>query len=148
MNFGLSRTIFVTETMQASTSCYIIQSTALFSFLRVTSTSRFHRITTWNVVKVYHCRVFLIDLIPNAMANFRKSLRFDEVANSSSSESDHEENWLSENQDLDLSPPAPKKQRRRQSKPPAKLREYNTEGSNIDNISEDTNCNCKCISAI
>lgn len=82
------------------------------------------------------------------MANFRKSLRFDEVANSSSSESDHEENWLSENQDLDLSPPVPKKQRRRQSKPPAKLREYDTEGSNIDNISEDTNCNWKCISAI
>ena len=98
-------------------------------------------------VKVYHCRVFLIDLIPNAMANFRKSLRFDEVANSSTSESDHEENWLSENQDHDLSPPAPKKQRCRQSKPPAKLREYDTEGSNIDNISEDTNFNCKCISA-
>lgn len=142
MNFGLSRTTFVTETMQASTSCYIIQSTALFSFLRVTSTSRFHRITTWSKY------ITVIDLIPNAMANFRKSLRFDEVANSSSSESDHEENWLSENQDLDLSPPAPKKQRRRQSKPPAKLREYDTEGSNIDNISEDTNCNCKCISAI
>ena len=81
------------------------------------------------------------------MANFRKSLCFDEVANSSSSESDHEENWLSENQDHDLSPPAPKKQRRQQSKPPTKLPEYDTEGSNIDNISEDTNCNCKCISA-
>ena len=48
VNFGLSRTTFVTETTKASTSCYAIQSTALFTFLPVTLTSRFHRITTWS----------------------------------------------------------------------------------------------------
>lgn len=66
------------------------------------------------------------------MAKFRKSLHFDELE---SSESDREENLVCE--DRDLSPPAPKKQRRRQSKPRAKLREYDTEGSNIDNIPEE-----------
>ena len=66
------------------------------------------------------------------MAKFRKSLHFDELE---SSESDRKENLVCE--DRDLSPPAPKKQRRWQSKPPAKLREYDTEGSNIDNIPEE-----------
>ena len=86
------------------------------------------------------CRFFVIDLFPKAMAKFRKSLHFDEMSTSSSSESDHEEKWASESHDL--SPPAPKKQRRRQSKPPAKLREYDTKGSNIDNIPQEL---CKCI---
>ena len=72
------------------------------------------------------------------MAKFRKSLHFGELE---SSESDREENLVCE--DRDLSPPAPKKQRHRQSKPPAKLREYDTDGSNIDNIPEEL---CKCIS--
>ena len=72
------------------------------------------------------------------MAKFRKSLHFDELE---SSESEREENLVCD--DRYLSPPAPKKQRRWQSKPRAKLREHDTEGSNIDNIPEEL---CKCIS--
>lgn len=66
------------------------------------------------------------------MAMLTKSPHFDEVEISSSSELDHEKNWISESDDL--SPPALKHRRWQMT---AKLCEYDTTGSDIEYTAEE-----------